>query len=89
MDAVLIARFSPGWTATAVNPIIEVLSGFGRGGSKAVGLVAPVVFSLPASPHQADAPPCQAAFFCPVFTPAGYRHTCACELASIARMPDP
>ena len=45
--------------------------------------------SLPVPPLKADAPTLPNRFFLSSLDLAGFRHTCACELASIAGMPDP
>ena len=46
----------------AVNPVVEVLSGWVRGCTKAAGIVAPVAFSLPLLPLKSIRPFCQAVF---------------------------
>ena len=63
MDAVLVAAFSfKDERQAAVNPVVEVLSGWVRGCIKAAGIVAPVAFSLPLLPLKSICPFCQAAF---------------------------
>jgi len=61
----------------------------GRGCIRASALVVLVAVSLPSSRLQADAPTLPNRFFLSSLDLCGFRHTCACELASIAGMPDP
>ena len=89
-DAVLVAVVLCMEARQAVvNPVIEALSGCGRGCSKASGLVVLVPVSLPPSRLQADAPTLPSRFFCPVFTSAGLgiRSLRACEHRTYARPP--
>ena len=90
MDAVLVAAFSFRMNADLCKSGYRGAFRVGKRlhqGFRCFFVLAAV--SLPVPPLKADAPTLPNRFFLSSLDLAGFRHTCACELASIAGMPDP
>ena len=89
MYAVLVAAFSFRMNADLCKSGYRGAFQWVKGCIRASGVFVLAAVSLPVPPLKADALTLPNRFFLSSLDLCGFRHTCACELASIAGMPEP
>ena len=87
MDAFLVAAFSFRMNADLCKSGYRGAFQWVKGCIRASGVFCLAAVSLPVPPLKADALTLPNRFFLSSLDLCGFRHTCACELASIAGMP--